>query len=45
MQSITFAAETNAANIHTAWQRDRRRATQYLLRSLNDGEGNETDVK
>jgi len=38
IQRITFAVETNAADTHT--QRDRRRATQYLLRSLSDGEGN-----
>ena len=45
IQRIIFAAETNAADIHTqtAWQResvtDGRRATQYLIRSLSNGEG------
>jgi len=34
IQRITFAAEINAADTHTAWQRDGRRATQYLLLSL-----------
>jgi len=42
IQRITFAAETNAADSNT--QRDsmtdRCWATQYLLRSLRDGEGN-----
>jgi len=42
IQRITFAAETNAAcsrgsaDTHTAW----RRMSQYILRSLNGGEGN-----
>jgi len=37
IQHITFAVKTNGADTHT--QRDGRRATQYLLRSLSDGEG------
>jgi len=37
---ITFAAETYTADTHTAGQRDGRRATRYLLRSLSVGEGN-----
>jgi len=32
----TFTAETNVADTHT--QRDKRGATQYLLRSLSGGE-------
>jgi len=36
IRRIIFAAETNAAVTHTAWQRD----AQYL-RSLSGGEGND----
>ena len=39
IQGITFAVETNAADTHTHTQPERRRVTQYLLRSLSDGEG------
>jgi len=39
MQHITSTAETNAVDTHSvmAW---RRQATQYLIRSLTDSEGN-----
>jgi len=37
IQRITFAAETNAADTHTAGQMYTQ--TQYLLHSLSDGEG------
>jgi len=41
-QCITFATETNAVDTHTERDSvtDERRATQYLLRLLSNGEGN-----
>jgi len=41
IQRITFAAETNAEDTHTERDSviDGRRATQYLLHSLSEGEG------